>query len=181
MNSQKIGEQLIKHSLNEPISVQDKITEMFPYIYVAAERMSSRKISEWLEENHKIKIHHSSIASALRQSDTYLQKYVDTACNITTSILHFFATSPELVGVDFPSFFQILTRSDSLDSILENLPSISDQNFLFGDLQFLTNKLDKEWYSLPDIVRNRCEDLIAKWTINNNSDKQINEGDDNNE
>ena len=68
----KIGEALAEHSRQAPVSARGMVHELFPYIAVASERMSSRAISRWLDSEQNMKLSAATIARALRESKKYI-------------------------------------------------------------------------------------------------------------
>ena len=68
----KIGEALAEHSRQAPVSARGMVHELFPYIAVASERMSSRAISRWLDSEQNVKLSAATIARALRDSKRYI-------------------------------------------------------------------------------------------------------------
>ena len=51
------------------------VDDLFPYIYQASKRMSTRAISRWLEEVHDVKLSAVTIAKALRESNKYWELF----------------------------------------------------------------------------------------------------------
>lgn len=71
--SVRIGKELADFADREAeFSAQRGIVEeLFPYIYHASKRMSTRAISRWLAERHRIKLSAVTIAKALREADKF--------------------------------------------------------------------------------------------------------------
>jgi len=75
----EIGNDLRRYAENEAeFSARGVIDELFPSIYMASKRMSTRAISRWLMETHKIKLSPVTIAKALRESDKHWEEYFET-------------------------------------------------------------------------------------------------------
>lgn len=51
------------------------IGSLFPAIFEAAKKMSTRAISQWLRETHNVKVSPAGISKALRHPDKYWQEY----------------------------------------------------------------------------------------------------------
>lgn len=51
------------------------ITSLFPFIYEAARRLSTRAIGRWLEETHNVRISPAGISKALREADKHWEGY----------------------------------------------------------------------------------------------------------
>src|ERR1700744_4293607 len=74
----ELGAKLVRDSQqNEEFSAQrGLIKQLFPYIFEASKRMSSRAISRWLEHNGT-KLSAATIARALRDPRSYWQDIYD--------------------------------------------------------------------------------------------------------
>lgn len=73
-----IGDELVRSSVEGEFSAQQGLVdELWPYIYRASKRMSSRAISRWLKDEKNIKLSPVTIAKALRESDRYWLKFFD--------------------------------------------------------------------------------------------------------
>ncbi len=53
------------------------IASLFPAIYLASRKLSTRAISEWLQETQNVKISPAGISKALRQAEKYWEWYWD--------------------------------------------------------------------------------------------------------
>jgi hypothetical protein len=53
------------------------VTDLFPYIYEAAGRMSTRAISAFLQDEQRIAISPSTVLRALREPDPFFDEYLD--------------------------------------------------------------------------------------------------------
>ena len=58
-------------------SARGVVDELFPYIYMASKRMSTRAISRWLKDTHKIKLSPVTIAKALREPDEHWETFFE--------------------------------------------------------------------------------------------------------
>jgi hypothetical protein len=69
----EVGSELVRVAEEEAeFSAQrGLVDDLFPYIYQASKRMSTRAISQWLKEAKGIKLSAVTIAKALRESDRY--------------------------------------------------------------------------------------------------------------
>src|ERR1700722_17524934 len=74
----ELGEKLVENSLlAEEFSAQrGLINELFPWVYEASKRMSSRAISRWLAEKG-VKLSAATVAKALRNPRLYWQELAD--------------------------------------------------------------------------------------------------------
>lgn len=83
----EIGSALVNHAAEaENFTAQrGLVDQLFPYIYQASRRMSTRAISQFLKDNFKVKLSAVTIAKALRQQDGYwldLYESVEPAARI---------------------------------------------------------------------------------------------------
>jgi hypothetical protein len=75
----EVGAALAQHSSEQAeFSARGIIGELFPYIYQASRRMSTRAISRWLAEGPKIKLSAVSIAKALRNPEKYWEEFAES-------------------------------------------------------------------------------------------------------
>lgn len=82
MNSEElpipaVGAQLVQASEDWERSPGEILTELFPYVFEASKRMSTRAICRWLEESHGIKISQPTISRALRNPEKYWQPFAE--------------------------------------------------------------------------------------------------------
>jgi hypothetical protein len=73
----EIGDDLVYASRSEETSARGLVTELFPFIAVAARRMSARSISRYLQERHGVKISAVTIAKALREPAKHLEPFAE--------------------------------------------------------------------------------------------------------
>lgn len=62
---------------SQPHSARGAVNDLFPFIYEAAGRMSTRAISAFLQDQERISISPSTVLRALRQPDMYFDAYLD--------------------------------------------------------------------------------------------------------
>ena len=72
-----IGSELVEASQRMEQSPGEILEELFPYVYDASRRMSTRAISGWLKENYGIQISQPTISRALRKGDKYWQGFAE--------------------------------------------------------------------------------------------------------
>ncbi len=73
----EIGSNLIAYSHEVETSARGVVTDLFPYIFTASKRMSTRAISAYLEEHHQVKISAATIGRALRAPEKHLEAFAD--------------------------------------------------------------------------------------------------------
>ena len=75
----EVGAALAQHASEQAeFSARGVVGELFPYIYQASRRMSTRAISRWLAEGPKIKLSAVSIAKALRNPEKYWEEFAES-------------------------------------------------------------------------------------------------------
>lgn len=72
-----IGAELVEASRNGERSPGEILGELFPYVYDASRRMSTRGIRDWLKENHGIQISQPTLSRALRNPEKYWQEFAE--------------------------------------------------------------------------------------------------------
>jgi hypothetical protein len=85
-----VGESLVSFSRHARSSARGLITLMFPYIFAASKRMSTRAISAYLEQVHQVNISAATIAKALREPQkhvSYLAESVEPAARVVAEAL----------------------------------------------------------------------------------------------
>jgi hypothetical protein len=156
----KIGSELVESSQEtEEFSAQrGLINELFPYVYEASKRMSSRAISRWLADKG-VKLSAATIAKALRQPESYWQELADeiepaatlfgNCRNIDVQDL---LTNPEAFSVlaEHP----VSPEAVSADAVRNSL----------NEIQAATDKLRNGWFALPDSAREACL-AYAEWGL----------------
>jgi hypothetical protein len=72
-----IGSELVEASQITEQSPGEVLEELFPYVYEASRRMSTRAISAWLKATHGIQVSQPTISRALRKGEKYWQGFAD--------------------------------------------------------------------------------------------------------
>lgn len=108
-----IGSRLLQHSETASFSATGALDRLFPFIYQASQRMSSRAIAAWLAKEHNVQLGYTSISRALRHKERRLQDFaeeIEMAANalagetretverVLTDEIHFRSNKEELVG-----------------------------------------------------------------------------------
>jgi hypothetical protein len=147
-----IGCDLVKSSrlANEFSAQRGLINELFPYVYEASERMSSRAISRWLAEKG-VKLSPATIAKALRKPDPYWQELAD---EIEPSAM-LFGKCHEIDVQD------LLTNGEAFSVLAEHrfsptAVSDDDVRMSLNEIQAATDKLKNDWFALPESAREAC-------------------------
>jgi len=151
----EVGEALTQYADEQAeFSARGIIGELFPYIYQASRRMSTRAISRWLEEGPKIKLSAVSIAKALRNPEKYWQEFaesIEPQARIVQDALDwpmedFLYKSEGFEGLINDPKTSPRVSGDSNDEIQRSIWEYQDA------VQFLRHK----WFSLEPAVRDNC-------------------------
>lgn len=148
----ELGAKLVEDAkLNEFFSVQrGLINELFPFIYEASKRMSSRGISRWLEANGT-KLSPATVAKALRNPGLYWQEMWD---EIEPSALIF----ERAHNVEAKEF---LKNADVFHMLAAQPPTLHAQSDdgigdAFGEYDSARAKIEEDWFSMPATAIEAC-------------------------
>lgn len=75
---EQIGVDLIAASKSAGEESLPLSTRLFPYILIASRKMSLRKMSGWLQENHGVSLSAAAISRALNQPELHLERLAET-------------------------------------------------------------------------------------------------------
>lgn len=73
----KSGEALVEHAQERLRATRGTVADLFPYIYEAAGRMSTRAIAAFLQTEQRIALSPSTVLRAVRHADEYFDDYLD--------------------------------------------------------------------------------------------------------
>ncbi len=151
----ELGAKLVRDSkLNEEFSAQrGLVNQLFPFIYEASKRMSSRAISRWLETN-ETKLSVATIARALRDPKPYWQDIFDD-CEPAALV---FADVHELdvraLLSDHELFFNLVHEGNTFPT-LENRTEDHPRD-KYDDYLEACAKLQEDWFSMPPPMIEVC-------------------------
>src|ERR1039457_7248774 len=152
LHLKELGSKLVEEAqLNEEFSFQrGLINELFPYIFEASKRMSSRGISRWLEANGT-KLSAATIAKALRNPQPFWQEIYE---DIQPAALIFARAHNEDLDAVLESyeFFQHLQAQPPL---IEGVTPETNQT-LFNEYERACTKLGRDWFSMPSTSKETC-------------------------
>ncbi len=153
----KVGAGLVEHVAEMPVTARGLAEELFPYIYVASKRMSTRAISEWLEKEHNVQISFVTIAKTLRNSPALFEKIVDGVfaaadtleihCNHDSNITN----SSKLAFLFNEQYFEEITGKIEVGL---------GEGINIGSILYAIQKINEDWFALPKEVRDRCENIF---------------------
>ena len=151
----RIGNELVSASETVKLSASELLTQLFPYVWEASRRMSTRGISRWLGENHGLEISHASVSRALRQAERNWQgfaEFIEPAARIAAdaagqdietvlldeSLLEHLVKVPELGG-------------ETQEEIAENYEELGEAVTFLRD----------NWFTLRKPLRNMCSKYFS--------------------
>jgi hypothetical protein len=156
----EIGSELVQasESLEEFSRQRGLINHLFPYVYQASKRMSSRAISRWLEEKG-FKLSAATISKALREPDAYWQELAD----LIEPPARLFAQAHNR------QLTEILSNRDLFDLDTEQAPTIAatgpdDASEMVDAVNDAASTLRDDWFELPESARDACLNA-ADWGI----------------
>ncbi len=157
-NASVIGRQLVEAAKNGyALPSRGILDQLFPYIYMAKNRMSSRAISRWLLTTHNVKLSGVSIAKSLRESEKHLKEYMDSVILPAATIVSEYREQSlrSVLGYDENELDMMQLEHHEADQ--DRLPD-EEKPELYRDA-FKT--LLKHWYRLFDEeTRDECLRLV---------------------
>ena len=148
----ELGSKLVADSmLNAEFSAQrGLINELFPSIYVASKRMSSRGISRWLEANGT-KLSPATIAKALRNQTPYWQEVMD---EIEPAALTF-ENAHNVKAEEFLKNHDLFEQLKNQPPILHTKTHDAVGDAL-DDYDSARAKLEEDWFSMNELAIEAC-------------------------
>jgi hypothetical protein len=148
----KIGSELVENSqYAEEFSAQrGLINELFPYVYEASRRMSSRAISRWLADKG-VKLSAATIAKALRNETEYWQELADEI----EPAARLFSTA---YGLDIQEALECQEIVESRATLEKPMIARTTGEGVFESLDDVAEARSKlsQWFDLPDAAREAC-------------------------
>jgi len=144
----EIGTSLVAHSQEQGISGRGLVTSLFPYIYTASKRMSTRAISSFLQDEHGVKLSAVTIAKALREPEKHALAILDRVEPAARTVAAALDIRPE----------RLLEDADLFDAIRGNSPGIwpgthEQTGEALAEYDAARDCLETEWFALPSDLR----------------------------
>jgi hypothetical protein len=164
-NAKEVGDDLVQYAKNAEFCAQRGVLdELFPYIFLASKRLSSRAISLWLKEEKGIKLSFVSIAKALRNADKYWAEIVEAIEPAARLVERAHSVKHE----------EFLCNRDLFENLKTSPPTLSgntEQNvhFAHNDYESALAFLENNWFCYDDDVLEECKPFIT------NKNKELNE------
>jgi hypothetical protein len=147
-----VGSELVEASQAMEQSPGEVLEELFPYMYDASRRMSTRAISAWLKANYGIQISQPTISRALRKSEKYWQGFADFIEPWARRV-----ESEIDAGMD-----DFLFEDDVFKYMVEQVPPAnafepgSDEAERYGQFEDAVSVLERKWFTLSLETRLLC-------------------------
>ena len=149
---ENIGRGLLEAAQLKERRPADVLDELFPFIYEASRRMSSREISRWLAESHAVEISSSTILRALREPGPFWERWAESVEPIARRVSE---------GLELPIFDVLFDDSDEFekqwaiaDADAQGRLSKGAREALVEDFELLRAK----WFSLSPETRQLAAD-----------------------
>ena len=157
MNTIKeLGAKLVQDSkLNDELCTQrGLIFHLFPFIFEASKRMSSRAIVHWLEA-YGTKLSLATVAKALRNPNVYWQEIYDDIepAAIVFAEVHSLKVR-DLLG-DHELFFNLVHDKNTFPTMEDRLPTGSPHD-RYDEYLDACAKLQQDWFCLPPASIEAC-------------------------
>jgi hypothetical protein len=155
----EIGSELVRDSRRVRFSAaRGMVADLFPFVFQASQRMSTRAISDWLNKKHQIYISAATIAKALREQRKYWAMFFDT---IRSSAVRF--ESAHRVPME-----EFLFDREKFEEMCKQKPTFyvkepSDQMQVAGaliDYQISHQVLLRDWFELDDATLEMCKEHL---------------------
>jgi hypothetical protein len=146
----QMGEKLLERAKEHEISARGRISELFPYIYQAAKRMSTRAISEFLAVNFGVKLSAVGISRALRDEEKHWEGLAEIMepSAVIVARAH---------GI---SAYWVLDGAEDLKSLENESPTVCGED---GYLEYkaAVEFLKRRWFSLDKEIRDSCMRFVV--------------------
>jgi hypothetical protein len=146
-----IGAQLVAASQEFERTPGDLLGELFPYVYDASRRMSTRAISAWLKENHGLQISQPTVSRALRNSERYWQAFAEFIEPAARRV-------EDGINARMSDFlFDERIFSHLLEKMLPStFAQDEDHAAELSEIEAAAEFLKQKWFSLPYQTRLQC-------------------------
>lgn len=148
----EIGKNLIEYASEDAefSAHRGAIDELFPFIYQASKRMSTRAISRWLSEEQGVKLSAVTIAKALREAGKNWERYWDRIEPVARIVED---------SNDF-KLEQFLFDDELFEKMIRDKPVVSANPDEQWEYENATSTLTEEWFSLDESTREQCWKVV---------------------
>jgi hypothetical protein len=167
LNLNSIGNSLLEHSSEADFTARGVVEDLFPFIVQASRRMSTRAISQFLQQKHEVKLSYVTIGRALRDPNKYWNIYYDqieqaawTVAKHHGKLVKEFITEPE-------KYQEMLETKPVYVVDLSKFPDEA-QAVMFAEAEYLDAQriLDGKWFCFDeDILGEARLYLIQRFAV----------------
>ncbi len=151
----RIGADLVNHANETEFSARGVLDDLFPYVYRAAKRMSTRAISRWLQDAHNVKLSAVSIAKALREPERFWEKWADSIEPTARAIEDVTQVSMAMFLTDQDAFQHLV--KEKKDGLVLNDAEQDQVLEAIWEHESEVKELEERWWTaLDSIGRERC-------------------------
>ena len=144
-----VGAELVQAAEEWERGPGEILAELFPYVFEASKRMSTREISRWLEENHGIKISQPTVSRALRNADKYWQTFAESMEPHARIV----ERACPAVMKDFMRDWGVFDWATEKENLTLAGSSDEDAEADFKEVADAVNFLRNHWFCLSDTTR----------------------------
>jgi hypothetical protein len=167
-----IGDALLNHAEEVEPSRRGVADDLFPYIYVAAKKMSTRAISRWLEETQGIKLSAATIAKVLRESDLRMRSIYELMKHRERDLYSLTPNDLPPDGIPHSELFNLAAFESNAQLEDAREESFDDPDDTRSPARsshetriILYNELHQEWFALPKEFREDCKKFAAPYEL----------------
>ena len=149
-----VGRELVDSAENFDPSPSLLLRELFPYVWLASRRMSTRQISAWLKEHHAIQISQATVSRSLRNPEKYWEAfsaYIEPAARIVGEALDMDIN--DLLYPEDDGLFDHFTH-DAKPLLTGN--DDDELRSAFSEYEGAVKFLKAEWFALSGQARSQC-------------------------
>ena len=155
----EIGSDLVRDSRRVPFSAaRGVVSDLFPFIFQASQRMSTRAISDWLNKKHQIYISAATIAKALREPRKYWARFFDRIRSSAVAFESAHSVPMEDFLFDREKFEQLCKHKPTF-YVKDPKDPMQGAGALF-DYQISHQVLLRDWFELDDATLAMCREHL---------------------
>jgi hypothetical protein len=149
----EIGSALLEHAKGAEFSARGVVGELFPFIVQASKRLSSRAISQYLDEKHGVKVSFVTIGKALRNPRKYWNAYYDQIEHSAWMVGETYQKPLAKFMAD-PEAYQEMVEAKPVYITDSALPEGERLDTAINDFEEARDILDDKWFCFDeDILR----------------------------
>lgn len=147
-----IGNELLEHAdlVGEPIRLPIT-TQLFPYLLLAARKMTTREMSAWLEQTRGIKLSNVAISKGLKRPELHLKRlaeFVQFPASFLSAVYRRLSVESILYGEDQG------TGRTTLEEVADNI--FHDPEGVSESIQGALDTINEVWAPIPVEVKYMC-------------------------